>query len=150
MLRLIRTDSTNQDFIRLTKALDINLEETDGEDNAFYVQFNGIDTIKYAIVAYKEEEAVACGAIKKYTSDTMEIKRMYTTPNSRGMGTASAILKELETWTVQLLCNRCILETGKRQVEAIRLYEKNGYQRISNYGQYVIMENSVCFEKIVG
>ena len=40
-------------------------------------------------------------------------------------------------------------ETGKRQPEAIALYEKNGYNRTPNYGQYVGVENSVCFEKVL-
>jgi hypothetical protein len=39
------------------------------------------------------------------------------------------------------------LETGKKQPEAIRLYEKNGYKLIPNYGQYAKIDNSVCFEK---
>jgi putative acetyltransferase len=53
----------------------------------------------------------------------------------------------LETWASELSFEKCILETGKRQPEAIRLYEKNGYKRIPNYGQYAQIENSVCFEK---
>jgi hypothetical protein len=40
-----------------------------------------------------------------------------------------------------------VLETGKRQPEAIGLYEKSGYKAIPNYGQYAGVENSVCFEK---
>jgi hypothetical protein len=39
------------------------------------------------------------------------------------------------------------LETGKRQPEAIRLYEKAGYIRIPNYGHYQSIENSVCMKK---
>jgi len=31
----------------------------------------------------------------------------------------------------------------------IALYEKNGYRRIANYGQYAGIENSICFEKIL-
>jgi len=42
---------------------------------------------------------------------------------------------------------KCILETGKKQPEAIALYKKNGYKLIPNYGQYAEVENSVCFEK---
>ena len=42
---------------------------------------------------------------------------------------------------------KCILETGKRQAEAIRLYKKSGYDIIPNYGQYAGIENSVCFKK---
>jgi putative acetyltransferase len=41
------------------------------------------------------------------------------------------------------------LETGLKQPEAIRLYEKNGYKLILNYGQYIGMDNSVCFEKVL-
>ena len=44
---------------------------------------------------------------------------------------------------------KCILETGKRQPDAIALYKKNGYNLIENYGQYIGMENSVCFEKLL-
>jgi putative acetyltransferase len=42
-----------------------------------------------------------------------------------------------------------MLVTGKRQSEAIRLYEQNGYRRIPNYGQYAEVENSLRFEKII-
>ena len=72
---------------------------------------------------------------------------MYTSPESRGKGIATKILAELEKWAMELSCHMCVLETGKRQLEAIRLYKKNGYRLIPNYGQYTNMENSVCFEK---
>ncbi|MFZ5941462.1 MAG: GNAT family N-acetyltransferase, partial [Bacteroidota bacterium] len=45
---------------------------------------------------------------------------------------------------------RCVLETGKRQPEAINLYLKNGYGPIPNYGQYAGVENSLCFGKVMG
>ena len=51
--------------------------------------------------------------------------------------------------SIELSCEKCILETGKRQPEAIELYKKNGYRIIPNYGQYAGIENSVCFEKEV-
>jgi putative acetyltransferase len=59
------------------------------------------------------------------------------------------VLAELEAWAAELGYPKCVLETGKRQPEAIALYEKQGYQRISNYGQYIGVENSVCFEKVL-
>ena len=40
-----------------------------------------------------------------------------------------------------------MLETGQKQPEAIALYTKSGYRIIPNYGQYVGVESSVCFEK---
>lgn len=147
MIRIIRTNSDNQDFIQLVKHLDADLAVRDGEDHSFYAQFNKIDKIKYVVVAYENDQPVGCGAIKEYAPDTMEIKRMYTTPESRGKGIASKVLRELEVWASELSYGTCILETGRKQPEAIGLYEKNGYQIIPNYGQYAEVENSLCFEK---
>jgi GNAT superfamily N-acetyltransferase len=144
-----RTNSENQYFQKLVEALDADLKNRDGEDNAFYAQFNKITAIKHAIVAYDGDFPVGCGAIKQYSDDTMEVKRMYVLPEKRGHGIAALILSELETWAKELNYTHCILETGQKQPEAIALYKKSGYQIIPNYGQYDGIENSVCFEKIL-
>ena len=146
-MRLIRTNSENHDFIRLVKYLDADLATRDGDEHSFYDQFNKIDEIKYVIVAYDNDVPIACGAIKEHSKDTMEIKRMYTIPESRGKGIGTEVLTALEIWATELGFKKCLLETGKRQPEAIALYTKKGYSRIPNYGQYAEMENSVCFEK---
>jgi putative acetyltransferase len=149
MITCIRTNSEDPDFQKLVKELDADLSIRDGAEHGFYSQFNKIDTIKYAIVAYENDTPVGCGAIKEYSKDTMEVKRMYVPIDKRGKGIASTVLNELEKWSVELNYNKCLLETGKKQPEAIRLYTKNGYKIISNYGQYKGIENSVCFEKEV-
>ncbi|MCU7550878.1 GNAT family N-acetyltransferase [Chitinophagaceae bacterium LB-8] len=148
-MKLHRADSSNRDFIELVRALDAELAQRDGSDHSFYAQFNTIDRIKYAIVAYEDDKAVGCGAIKEFAHGIMEVKRMYTLPEYRGKGIAANVLGELEKWATELGYQKCVLETGKRQQEAIALYTKNGYQIIPNYGQYVGVENSVCFEKEV-
>ncbi|MBI3162676.1 MAG: GNAT family N-acetyltransferase [Chloroflexi bacterium] len=150
MIKIIRTDPDNPDFIDLVRKLDADLAQRDGEEHSFYAQFNKIDRIKYAVVAYQDENPVGCGAIKEYSPGIMEVKRMYTSPESRGGGIAGKVLSELETWAAELSCNKRILETGKKQPEAIALYKKNGYKIIPNYGQYAEVENSVCFEKVIG
>jgi putative acetyltransferase len=147
MINCIRTNSENRDFQNLVRELDADLQIRDGEDHAFYAQFNKIDKIKFAIVAHDNDLPVGCGAFREFSGDTMEIKRMYVVPGKRGQGIASAILKQLERWTMELGYSKCILETGINQPEAIALYQKTGYTRISNYGQYSNVENSVCFEK---
>ena len=149
MIEIIRTDSNNKDFIELVKMLDKDLAEKDGSEHSFYDQFNKINNIKHTVVAYESDVAVACGAIKEYDENSIEVKRMFTLPDKRGQGIAAEVLNALEVWAGELNYKRCILETGKRQPEAIRLYEKNGYKRITNYGQYIGIENSVCFEKIL-
>ena len=149
MLTLIKTDSDNQDFKKLVELLDASLAETDGDEHDFYHQFNGIVNIRYVLVAYLDGVAVGCGAIKKYDDNTMEVKRMYVRTENRGQGIASQILNELENWTAALGFECCILETGKRQYEAISLYQKLNYEIIINYGQYENVENSVCMKKRV-
>ncbi|MGF1638027.1 MAG: GNAT family N-acetyltransferase [Cyclobacteriaceae bacterium] len=147
MVKIIRTNSGDKDFQQLVKLLDAELSIRDGDDHSFYAQFNKIDMIKHAIVAYENDNPVGCGAIKEFDSDTMEVKRMFVPVEKRGKGIATLILGELEKWASELKYKKCILETGLKQPEAIQLYQKNKYMIIPNYGQYENVENSVCFEK---
>jgi putative acetyltransferase len=149
MLELIRTDSENPDFIGLVKLLDADLVARDGKDHQFYSQFNSVSAIKFVVVAFENGMAIGCGAIKEYSDDAMEVKRMFTKPEYRGRGIAARILLELEKWAAEMGRRKCVLETGQRQPEAIALYRHNGYSQIDNYGQYVGVENSVCFQKLL-
>lgn len=146
-MELVRTNADNADFRMLVRELDAYLTVTDGEEHAFYDQYNQLDNIKYVILGYQAGKTVACGAIKAFDADTVEVKRMYVLPTERGKGLASQILTALEVWARELGYPKCILETGSRQTEAIRLYEKNGYAYIPNYGQYTGVANSKCFGK---
>lgn len=147
MITVARTNSDDADFQNLVRKLDKELAIRDGDEHEFYAQFNKIDAIKNVVVAYENDEPVGCGAIKKFSDDTMEVKRMFTPEMQRGKGVATVVLRELEAWAKELNYQKCILETGLKQPEAIALYRKNGYAQIPNYGQYTGMENSVCFEK---
>lgn len=147
MIKIVRTDSENMDFIELVKHLDADLAKRDGDAHSFYAQFNKIDKIKHVVVAYENGQPFGCGAIKEFDKKTMEVKRMYTSPQVRGKGIASMVLSELEKWAAELSYEKCILETGIRQPEAIGLYEKSQYKLIPNYGQYTEVEDSRCFEK---
>lgn len=144
---LVRTDATSSAFRQLVQQLDAHLAVTDGDEHDFYHQYNGLDDINYVVLAYLNDQPVGCGAIKQFTAGTMEVKRMFTDDAHRGHGIAGKVLAELESWAKELAATRCILETGVRQPYAIRLYEKHGYVRIPNYGQYVGVANSVCMEK---
>ncbi len=147
MITIIRTGSDHPDFVSLVKMLDADLAKRDGADHAFYAQFNKMDKIKHAVVAYERAKPAGCGAIKKLTGHVMEVKRIFVIPEDRKKGIASKILSELETWAREMSFSKCVLETGKRQPEAIELYRKSGYKVTANYGQYAGVENSLCFEK---
>ena len=143
---LKRTNSEDLDFINLVKELDLYLALKDGEEHSYYAQFNKISAIQNCLVLFENGEALGCGAIKYFSENVAEVKRMYVKPEFRNKGFASLILTELENWAKELGFEKTILETGKRQTEAVKLYSKS-YSITPNYGQYKNMENSICFEK---
>lgn len=149
MTSILRTNSGNPDFQYLVVLLDQELKLRDGEEHSFYAQFNKIDKIRNVVVCCINDKPVGCGALKEYEIKSVEIKRMFVLPEFRGKGIALAILKELENWAEELNYSECILETGKKQPEAIKLYEKSGYTLITNYGQYKNAVNSVCMKKFL-
>jgi len=144
-----RTFSDDPDFRDLVALLDEDLRIRDGDEHAFYAQFNKTENIRNVIVCYIDNKPVGCGAFKEYDQRKAEIKRMFVLPGHRGHGIGLAILKELELWASELDYSECILETGKKQPEAIRLYKKAGYAITKNYGQYENVENSVCMMKTI-
>ena len=147
MIEIKRTSSSEIDFQHLVSELDGELSTRNGETNEFFAQYNKIDQIKNVIIATIENKPVGCGAMKAYDSDTMEIKRMFVPIEMRGKGIAVHILKNLEKWAKEMNYSKCILETGNKMLEAIRLYEKSNYKVVPNYGQYNGIEDSICFKK---
>lgn len=147
MTKLIRTSSDDPQFRMLEKQLDAYLAFVDGEDHAFYDQYNHVSSIKNVVIAFVGEQPVSCGAFKEFKDKTVEVKRMFTLPEFRGMGIASLVLNELESWAVEVGFHSCILETGKKQTEAVAMYGRRGYHIIPNFGPYVDVAGSVCFEK---
>ena len=146
-ITLTRTDSSDNDYRNLVTLLDADLRIRDGADHAFFAQYNKSDDIKNVIVCFEDGVAIGCGAFKYFSNGVVEIKRMFVRPEFRGKGIASRILLELETWASELEYTACVLETGKKQPEAIALYVKSGYTKIPNYGQYANVESSVCMKK---
>lgn len=149
MINLIRTNSENRDFINLITELDKNLHEINGEEQLIFNQFNKIDMIKHVVIAYENSLPIGCGAIKHYSENTMEVKRMFVSKEFRGRGIASQVLNNLTDWAKEMGYKKCILETGIKQIDAITLYKKNSFKVINNYGEYENIKNSICFEKFL-
>jgi putative acetyltransferase len=147
MIRIEKTSPQHPDFIRLIKALDKDIAVRDGDEKDFHAQYNKTDNIKHALLVFENEIAVGCGALRHFDSTTIEIKRMFVSPENRGKGIATLILKTLEDWARTLGYTHAILETGEKYTEALALYTKNGYHRIPNYGQYEKVLSSRCFMK---
>jgi putative acetyltransferase len=147
MTEFVRTTSENADFRKLIDALDEDLYQRNGEAQLQYRQYNQVDLIDHVVVVYFEGKAVGCGCYKRFDDQTVEMKRMFVLPEMRGKQLAARMLQELEKWAVEEGNTTAVLETGLRQVEAIRLYTVAGYSLIENYGQYIGMEDSICYLK---
>lgn len=146
-MEFYRTTSDHPDFRKMVNALDEDLNLRNGDIQRQYDQYNRIDKIKHAIVIYFEGNPVGCGCFKRFDNDTVEMKRMFVLPAMRGKQLAARMLQELEKWAVEEGNTTAVLETGRRQMEAQRLYAVAGYKRTENYGQYVGMEDSICYRK---
>ena len=147
LVTIERKESGNLDFKYLVSLLDESLHKTYGALQSKYDKLNVIESLTTVVVAKEDNVSVGCGCFKEFDKDTIEIKRMFVKEDNRGRGIATKILNELENWAVELGFSKSILETGKKQREAIHLYKKNGYKQIENYGQYAGFESSVCFAK---
>jgi len=71
---------------------------------------------------------------------------MYVEPHARGHGVGRKVLAELEHHARRLGLRHLVLETGDRQHEATRLYERAGFARVPCFGEYTGAA-SVCMEK---
>lgn len=99
------------------------------------------------VVARLDGRALGCGGVRPHEGTTAEIKRMYVDPPARRRGVARQILARLEDAAREFGYRSVRLETGKKQPEAIALYESAGYGHIASYGEFKGDPLSVCFEK---
>lgn len=99
------------------------------------------------LVARWDGVAVGCGAVKFVNGEYAEVKRMYVTPQWRGLGVAQALLGHLERLAHQKGFRVLRLETGIHQPEAVTLYERAGFSRCAAFGKYTEDGVSLCYEK---
>jgi GNAT superfamily N-acetyltransferase len=103
------------------------------------------------LVAWIDGVPAGCGGWRTLAEDdtVAEIKRMYTAPDWRGRGVATAVLRAIEESARDAGKKRAMLETGSRQPEAIALYQKLGYERVSNFGFYKDYPGCLSFGRLL-
>jgi putative acetyltransferase len=146
-MNIVRTDTGHPDFLAMTAELDAELHHRYGQRQGEYDRLNNVYQLATAVVGYVDTTPVACGCYKALDRETAELKRMFVASNFRGRGFGLAMVRELEQWAAESGFRRIVLETGKGQPEAIRLYHRGGYTLMANYGPYAGNDNSVCLEK---
>lgn len=127
---LTRTDAENIDFKNLSQKLSEYHKQ-------LYGQYCDGGRIKYVVIAYEGNVAIGCGALRLFNEESMEIKRFYVAEEYRRKGIASRILVELESWIKELGFKKAVLETGKKQEQAINFYKKNNYVIVPNLGENI-------------
>jgi len=143
---ITRTDSENADFQQLVGLLDAELRGMYGQKQENYTALNVVDHIP-VVVCYRGSTPIGCAGMKAVGEREMEVKRVFVLPEYRGQGVSKALMREIEQWARELGSAALMLETGKKQIAAIALYQKLGYSIIDNYGAYVGNENSLCMKK---
>ncbi len=143
------TNGKDERFIKLCNRLDSYLQQIIGADkqNTQYVQYNSLVDIHDVILIIDNEEAVGCGAVKRYDDHTMEMKRLYVKDEYRHKGYGRAIVEALETLARKKEVKTLILETGVPLVAAQKMYISCDFKVIENYGQYKGIDSSVCMSK---
>lgn len=102
------------------------------------------------MTAKEGQKYVGCGALRIVRGQYGEIKRMFVLHGERGKGIGYKILIELQKIALQLGLNVLKLETGIRQSEALKLYEKFGFYKISAFGEYKPSGMCLFYEKRIG
>lgn len=148
MILLHEVASDNKDLINLIEELDTYLYEQYPADEVFALDLTDpeiSDTI--FVVAYYNDIAVGCGAIRPIAERMVELKRFYVKPMYRNQGIASEIINDLESKAFAMSHTVIRLETGAAQPESLQFYAKHGYKQIDRYGEYIHNESSLCYEK---
>ena len=106
------------------------------------------------LVAKRAGRLVGCGATRRMPGepDTAgqpygEVKRMYLDPACRGQRLGVGLLDALEARLLADGLSLALLETGRDQLEAVRLYERCGYVKRGPFGGYPDNGLSVFYEK---
>jgi putative acetyltransferase len=146
-----RSTLASPDAVRLIAALNAELEAAFPEPGAthFSLSSTQVEAGDGAfVIAYLDNVAVGCGAVRRLDDGTAELKRMYVAPSLRGRGIGRALVEALEREARLLGVTKVVLETGTRLAAAITLYEAMGYSRIPLFGEYLSSpDTSLCFGK---
>jgi len=93
--------------------------------------------------AWHGERVIGTGAVRHMAGEPEtgakaygEVKRMYVDPSLRGRRVGARLVEALEAAMRARGLTLALLETGRDQHQAVRLYERCGYRRRGPFGGY--------------
>ena len=100
-------------------------------------------------VARRDGKALGCMALVRTGPDRSELKRCFVTEAARGQGVGFALLTAVEAAARAQKMQRIQLETGNRNIAALRLYRGCGFHDRGPFGGYPDDGVSVFLEKLL-
>ena len=85
------------------------------------------------LVARRGSRPVGCGALKFHRDAPPDIKRMWVSPETRGLGLGRRLLRALEHEAAEAGASVIHLETNDALAEAIRMYRAAGYREVEAF-----------------
>lgn len=147
-MRIVKVAPNSLEALNLMEELSKTLENITGDSGKNSFNVNDIsDSRALFVIAYDDNKAVGCGAIRPIDKKIGEIKRVYA--KAKGNGIGGEILSFLEGEAKKLGYSKLWLETRLINTRAVAFYEHKGYSRIKNYGKYAARSECVCFEKLI-
>ncbi|WP_312686251.1 GNAT family N-acetyltransferase [Kosakonia sp.] len=98
-------------------------------------------------IVHSDGGAVGCGAVVLNSDGSGEMKRVFIDPAHRGQQLGERLIAALERAAHDRFCHTLRLETGIRQLSAIKLYERCGYQTCPAFAPYQDDPLSLFMEK---
>ena len=98
-------------------------------------------------IARDGDTVVGCGALKRHSETTGEVKRMFTRPAWQGQGIGRRILGEILSVAEREELTTLVLETGDQHPAAWAIYEKAGFTRCGPVLDYPASPFSVFYQK---
>jgi DNA-binding MarR family transcriptional regulator/N-acetylglutamate synthase-like GNAT family acetyltransferase len=91
------------------------------------------DSLGLFLVARLRGRPVGCGGLKLEPRQPAYLKRMWVSPDLRGVGLGKRLLRELEERALEHGANAVQLETNRTLTEAISLYRACGYEEVEPF-----------------
>ena len=146
-MRVVPEPFDAPDATALREAQRRELEARYGRDAEPGAKPSADDVLVFVVARDDDGTPLGCGGLRRLDATTAEIKRMYVPPEGRGRGVGGQILRALEDQARQRGITTLKLETGPRQPESVRLYEKHEYVPIPCWGAYAGEPDSLCMER---
>jgi len=104
------------------------------------------DNVRF-FVARRDGRVLGCMALVRTGPDKGELKRCFVTQEARGQGVGLALLLAAEAAAREQKMRIIQLETGNRNIAALRLYRGSGYHERGPFGEFPDDGVSVFMEK---